>query len=207
MNTSGIYRGLALVLATLALNACSLVSRQEPLQPVMLRSYQSAAPICKNRLPAQIMVSVPHAPAALHTDRIAILAGGRLIDYVQGYKWEDAAPAVIQRQIVDLLNASGCLGGVGTGAMALRADYRLEVDIKELFLVYDQGKNGPLARVDLLLRLVDIKSGNLLGQYKARAEKAADADVYAAMEEAIHAAGLDALNWLRAVASGKRNAS
>lgn len=208
MNKYGIYRGMGLFLAALVLGGCSLVNRQEPLQPVMLKSYQSAAPICKSRLAAQIMVSMPQAPAALYTDRIAILTDGRLIHYAQDYKWEDAAPAVIQRQLVDLLNTSGCFTGAGTGSMALRADYRLEVDIKELFLVYDQGKNGPLARVGLLLRLVDIKSGNLVGQYKAGAEKSAGKDdVYTAMESAIHAAGLDSLNWLRAVASGKAGAN
>lgn len=199
MKRSSKFCTLALAAAMFILGGCSLVSRQEPLKPVLLKSYQGEA-ICRSAAPVQILVPMPHTSSGLSTDRIAILADGRLIEYARDYKWDDSNAAIIQRQLVDLLNSSGCFAGAGTGGMALRADYRLELDVKKLYFV---SGSKPGAQVELLLRLVEVRSGNLVGQYSAAALQEVKDDSYAAMEDAIHAAMLDALIWLRANATAR----
>lgn len=193
---------IALALCLLAaafLAGCSILSAPEPLQIVVLNRYKAAAPLCEKPLPVQILLSSPYASAGLSTDRIAILMDDRQVTYLEGYKWDDANPNLVQRALMDAINDSGCFKGAGTGSMALRADYRLEVDVKLMHFVDVNGQKQPAAEVSLLLRLIEVNSGSMLGQHNAYAhERAANGDLFKSMESAMHSAVQSSVDWLRA---------
>lgn len=199
LKAKNIFRALALCLLAAALPAgCSVISPPAPLKIIALSPYKAEAPACSSPLPVQLVIPAPYGSAGLNTDRIAILLKGREIHYFEGYKWEDSNTGLVQRMLIDALNDSGCFQGAGTGSMALRADYRLEVDVKLMHFVYTEGQRPPPAEVSLLLRLVDVSTGNMLGQHNAHVrEGASEGDVFMSMEKALHAAVQSSLEWLR----------
>lgn len=195
------------VTAAFALSGCgSLLSRPDPLQIIVLQTYSAQVPQCSRSLPAQIIVPAPHGSAGLNTDRIAILLKGREVNYMSGHRWEDSPSSLIQRQMVDAANESGCFQGAGTGSMALNAAYRLEIDIKRMHYVYTDRHKAPVAEVRLLLSLIDVRNGLLLGQFEAFAARQAETrELFVAMEEAVHSAIGQSMDWLpKAVEEYKR---
>lgn len=191
-----IFKVLPLCLLAAAMIAgCSIISAPKPLQIVMLRCYQPDE-LCAAPLPVQIVVPAPHASAGLNTDRIAILLNNRQVNYIEGYKWENSNTTIVQRQLVDAINASKCFTGAGTGSMTLRADYRLELDIKLMHFTSDKD-NKRLAEVNMLLRLVAANSGIIVSQYDARAVEPCGEDIFEGMEKALHATIGDSLAWMR----------
>lgn len=203
-----ILHGLLFCLLAALPAGCSIISPPEPLQIVVLDEYRPAAPICREALPVQILVPQPYPSAGLNTDRIGILIDGREVNYLAGYKWDVTNAQIIQRALVDTLNDSGCFRGAGTGGMALRADYRLEADIKLMHFVYAEGRQQPTAEVNLLLRLVDIESGLMIGQHNALGrDRTASGNIFQSMQSAAHSALQSSLDWtlesLRAYRAGK----
>ena len=198
-----IFKAMPLLLFASALLAgCSIISTPPPLQIVVLHSYQAEA-ACPDPLDVQIVIPVPHASAGLNTDRIAILLDNRQVNYLEGYRWENSNVSIVQRQLVDAINSSNCFTGAGTGSMSLRADYRLELDVKLMHFT-NTADNKRQAEVDMLLRLVEVKSGRLLGQYDARARELCGHDLFGGMEKALHLALRDSLGWLRETVSANQ---
>lgn len=195
------HKLLLVILCALAafLPGCgSLLSRPEPPQLVVLSSGPPSSGLCSRAAPVQIVIPTPHAGAGLNTERIAILSDKREVHYVAGYKWEDNNASLMQRRLVDVLNASGCFAGAGSAGMTLRADYRLEIDLKRMHFVYAEDQKKPSADVNMLLRLIEVKSGRLLGEHTARAlRRSTEDDVFKAMESAVDSAAQNALEWLR----------
>lgn len=182
-----------------ALTGCgNLLSRPTPPQLLILNSSPPSAGLCSRAAPVQIMIPTPYAGAGLNTDRIAILKDNREVHYAAGNKWEDSNANLIQRRLVDTLNASGCFAGAGTAAMTLRADYRLEIDLKRMHFVYGEDQKNPSANVSMVLRLIKVQSGQLLSEHSAHAqERSSDGDIFKAMERAVDNATQNALDWLR----------
>lgn len=203
MRKMNIFKNISLGLLVLAmLTGCSIISAPQPLQIVMLRSYQ-AEPACTAPLPVQIVVPAPHASAGLNTDRIAVILDDRQVSYIEGYRWENTNTTIVQRQLVDAINSSKCFTGAGTGSMSLRADYRLELDVK--LMHFTTGKDGKRqAEVNILLRLIAVNSGTLIGQYEARAQEPCAGDIYAGMEKALHSSLQGSLVWLRQTVAADR---
>lgn len=186
------------LLAAALLSGCSLITPPDPLQIVVLNGYKPAAPLCQTPLPIQIMVPAPYASAGLNTDRIAVLVDDRKVHYLADYRWDAGNVTLVQRALVDAMNDSGCFRGAGTGSMALRAEYRLETDVKFMHFIHPDGQNQPSAQVSLLLRLIDVNSGLMIGQYNAYArERAANGDIFKSMENALQSAVQNSLYWLR----------
>lgn len=185
------------LLCSLLLPGCSIVSPPAPLQIIVLNSQGPEAPECNRRLPVQIVVPAPNASAGLGTDRIAILLNGREVNYLSGFKWEDSAAHMVQRQFVDALNSSECYTGAGTGSMALNASYRLELDLKRIHFVYVDDQKQPSAEVRILARLIDVRSGVMLGEFTAYTrQRGAQGELFASMEQAVRTAISQTTEWL-----------
>lgn len=194
LRTALLAAGLSSVLV---LPGCNIVSPPPPLQIVVLDSTGPDAPECKRRLPVQIVVPAPSTAAGLETDRIAILLNGREVNYLSGYRWEDTTAHMLQRQFVDTLNGSNCYTGAGSGNMALNASYRLELDIKRMHFVYADDQQRPSAEVRIVARLVDVRSGVMLGQFTASSQQHGRQDeLFASMEQAVRSAIRQTAAWL-----------
>jgi ABC-type uncharacterized transport system auxiliary subunit len=104
----------------------------------------------------------PKMPDDLNTDHIAVLLRGMEVRQLAGAKWTEALPALLQRAMVEALEASGRFAAVGDEESGLRARLRLGVTVKRFYLRTDE-HGGHTADIALSLRLVDDVGGRSLG--------------------------------------------
>lgn len=192
------YSGLTLCcLAILFLSGCGgLISRPAPLQIVILSSQMPSTQRCTQPLPVQIVVPAPEVTAGLNTERIAILISNRQVSYLSGYRWDESNAHIIQRQTIDTLNNSGCFAGAGAGSLGLRAEYRLEVEVRRMHYVYIKDETKPEAEIQLILRLIDVNKGALVGQHNVFAQVSAKDNIFDAMESAVSISMQESLDWI-----------
>ncbi len=113
--------------------------------------------------PLQLVVAQPTAGNDLAGERIAGLMHGYEVRYLDSAKWSAAVPDMVQRLLVDSLESTGGLAGVGTDDWGLDPQIRLNCDIKRFYLRYGEPGIAPTAEVSLRLRLTDLRSGKALG--------------------------------------------
>src|SRR3546814_6381052 len=75
----------------------------------------------------QLAIDQPTSPAALATSRIAVARGPHTIDYYADAQWNDDAPQMVQRLMIESFENSQRKVGVGRQAVSLRTDFVLRV--------------------------------------------------------------------------------
>lgn len=191
---------LALVIAALAaLPACSVLDQPDPMPLVTLRTPVPQLALCEEPMPAQIVVGMPDAGHGLRTDRIALLFDEREIKYLAGYKWDMPAPAMLQRQFIRYLNATGCFSGVGAEASGISTRYRLQSDVQRLHFLYAGADKIPTAEIALRLTLLNADEGRVIGSKDIRFVEKAEGDdldsLLNAMDNVAYRAMLDTARW------------
>ena len=189
----------ALLLVVLLAAGCSIVSQADPLAIFTLRTPVPDLALCETAMPEQLIVTLPEAGNGLKTDRIALLFDQREIKYLAGTRWDAATPALIQRQLVRYIEATGCFRGVGAEGAGLASRYRLQSDLQRLHLCYSGEDAVPVAQITLRLTLLDLDSGAVIGSKTVHfEEKAAGSEVprlMDSMDNVTYRAMLDAARW------------
>jgi len=126
-----------------------------PLDTFDLTAYRAEAP-GPRRGRTQILVAEPSALKALDGENIVIRTSPGAIEYLGGAQWADRLPRIVQARLVESLQATGRLGGVGKPGEGLAIDYQVIAEIRA-FEVRVGG--GGRAEVELYVKLLNDRNG------------------------------------------------
>lgn len=161
LTTAGLT--LTFLLALAALPGCTRVFDPGPapahlvLAPAMPPAASGGA-----RLPLQLAVALPETGRVLDTDRIALVVGGREVRYYAGVKWASPVPRMVQRLLVEAFERDGRLAGAAEESAGIYPDYRLMSDLRRFDVsVPGSGDAAPVVKVELALRLVELRTGRI----------------------------------------------
>lgn len=116
---------------------------------------------------AQVLVPRPRALKALDTEHIAVVDRGPVYSYFPKAAWADALPSVVQTKIVQTLENTGRLRGVGFPGDGLLIDYQLQTELRSFELRLDGANRGV---VEIAAKLVNDRSGRAVANRVFRAE-------------------------------------
>lgn len=154
----------------------------------------------RRRRAVQVLVPRPRALKALDTDLIAAVEQGQLISYFPQSAWSDALPNVVQAKIVEALQNTGSLRGVGMPGDGLLIDYQLQTDIRS-FAFYTEGSDRGV--VEISARLVNDRNGRTVSTKVFRSEILAGGQTVGQAVEALNAASSQVLGEMTAWAISK----
>lgn len=167
---------LALVLfcltAPVALGGCALLETPPP--PLAQVLLDPAPPVSSRaggtetgteagtRTTLQLTVAEPAADSVASSDRISAVFNGFEVRYLADARWSAPVPRLLQRLFIDSLETAGYFAGVSDGGSGMRSDIRLNTDIRRFGLRYRDARE-PVVEASFSFRLLDVKSGRILG--------------------------------------------
>jgi len=119
---------------------------------------------------AQILVPAPRALKALDTQNIAVVDAGPVYTYFPDAAWADALPNVVQQKIVETLQNTNLLRGVGMPGDGLLIDYQLQTELRAFELNVDGQDRGV---VEIAAKLVNDRNGRAVSNRVFKAVTAA----------------------------------
>ncbi|MDL2272369.1 ABC-type transport auxiliary lipoprotein family protein [Desulfovibrio sp. OttesenSCG-928-I05] len=159
------------------LGGCALLETPPPplAQVLLVPTPPAAAPEAGARMPLQLTVVEPAADSVASSDRISAVFNGFEVRYLADARWSAPVPKLLQRLFIESLEAGGRFAGVGDGGSGMRSDIRLNTDIKRFGLRYRDART-PVVEASLTFRLLDVKTGRILGTLGIAEEEAAGED-------------------------------
>lgn len=106
----------------------------------------------------QVLVAEPGALKALDGESVVVRPSPASVEFLKGAQWADRLPRVVQARLVEALQATGRLGGVGKPGEGLAIDYQVIAEIRA-FDVRVSG--GQKANVELFVRLLNDRTGEV----------------------------------------------
>lgn len=140
-------------------------------------------------------VLLPVAAAGLSGDGIAVLRPGERLDYYSGGRWAAAAPALLQRLVIETVRRGGRFGLVEPDTGPFDAGYFLSLELTHFEADYAGGE-VPTVRVELVCTLGRRADRNQLESFTASSAVQADADRMQSVVSAFERATNDALTQL-----------
>ncbi len=116
---------------------------------------------------AQVLVPRPRALKALDTDNIAVVDRGPVYSYFPNAAWADTLPSVVQTKLVQTLQNTNRLRGVGFPGDGLLIDYQLQTELRAFELRVDGSNRGV---VEIAAKLVNDRNGRTISNRVFRAE-------------------------------------
>ena len=141
-----------------ALSGCAVLDPGPPMAQVILPVRLQVAEI-SDRIPIQLIVSLPVADGATGSDRIMALMNGFEVRALDTAKWVSPAPLMVQRLLIDSLEATRRIEAVGLEESGMDAKVRLAADLRRFFLRYDSPDAPPTAEIVLIFSLSDLTTG------------------------------------------------
>lgn len=165
MKKTAIIVRIAVVCASvLVLSGCAgLLDPGPPMSQVILPVRIDIAEK-SDRMPVQVLVAHPVADAATGTDRIMALMNGYEVRALDTAKWVAPVPWLVQRLLIDSLEASRRLQAVGWEESSLDAKIRLTTDIRRFYLRYDAPDRNPVVDINLVFSLVDMDTMKIISR-------------------------------------------
>ncbi|MDR2668546.1 MAG: ABC-type transport auxiliary lipoprotein family protein [Desulfovibrio sp.] len=109
----------------------------------------------------QLVVAAPTSGNIPAGDGITVIFRNREIRMLAAARWTSEVPLLIQRSLVDALEATGGLRGVGDDTTGLQADVRLLTDIREFGLRWGDDDSPPVGAFAAVFRLLDLRNGRI----------------------------------------------
>jgi cholesterol transport system auxiliary component len=134
--------------------ACGIIPTPQPAPQLYTLSPKSTFKSSLDAVDWQLGVELPSAPAGLSLARIAVTRKPLTLEYFAGAQWVDDAPAMVQRLLIESFENSNRIVGVGRLAVALRADYVLQPELREFQAEYRDGQKVPRVRVRINAKLI-----------------------------------------------------
>ena len=162
---------IPLAILVLLLSAgCTVLDPGPAATNVLLPVTVSVAPQ-SNRMPIQLRVTRPVADGATETDRIMALMNGHEVRALDSARWVNPVPALVQRHLVDALEASRRFTSVNWEGSGVEDKYRLSTDIRRFFLRYDSSGGPPVADVAMVFSLIRSETGTVVARTYAHVEE------------------------------------
>ena len=166
------------VLAGCLLQGCtsSLLESQVP-APEVYRLGQVSAPADPARSSAAsspasslgLTVARPRASRALDTDRIAVVPEPRRFDYYADVRWAEAAPQMLQQNLVAAMEASARFAGVFAAPARVPSELMLDVEVRHFEAVTPSPGATPEVWVQLQSSLVDMRRAARVASFVSEA--------------------------------------
>ncbi|MBV9825954.1 MAG: membrane integrity-associated transporter subunit PqiC [Alphaproteobacteria bacterium] len=144
----------------------------------------------------QVLISPPATSATLDSTRIALSRAPGGVDFFDGAQWDDRAPFLVQRAMIQAFEKSGALAAVGPDSGDLRADFVLDSELRDFEAVYDSPEGAPRAVVRLVVKLVKMPDRRIVATTTIAGEAQASANKIPATVQAFNAAMGTALQQL-----------
>jgi len=156
----------------------------------------------------QLGVSLPDAAQSLDTARIALELTSETMDYYANSAWQDRAPVIVQRALLEGFEKSGKIKAVARDTEGMRADYLLQSDLRSFEARYDVPDTAPTIVVDISVKLLKPQGREIVATLHARHTAQASTNsvpaVVAAFDEALGQAVEEIAAWaLKAPPPGK----
>jgi cholesterol transport system auxiliary component len=116
---------------------------------------EAGAPPANRASGLALTVARPRASTALETDRIAVVPEPSRFDYYSEVRWAEAAPQMLQQNLVAALEASGRYAGVFAAPARAPAELLLDVELRHFEAVAASADATPAAFVQVQANLVD----------------------------------------------------
>jgi len=189
----------AFLLAGLALPGCAMLPGGGP---APLDTYDLSTSRIEAEGPrrgrTQVLVAEPGALKVLDGENVVVRPSPGSVEFLKGAQWADRLPRVVQARLVEALQATGRLGGVGKPGEGLAIDYQIVTEIRAFEVRLD---GAPRAEVTLYVKLLNDRNGVVRAArgFTATAplsSAAAGNDAYiAALDRAFAQATRDLVSW------------
>jgi cholesterol transport system auxiliary component len=183
--------------AVLALAGCSLLSGPPP--KLYRVTPQSNFPADLPRLPIQLQVELPSAPAGVDSQRIALTRSPVTIDYFADSEWTDRVPALIQTVLAESFENSQSVIAIDRESAGLRADYVLSSEFRHFEAVYDAADKPPTIWATANVRLIKLSGHDIVAQGSFEHRQLAAANgmipIVEAFDQALGAVMQDIVVW------------
>jgi cholesterol transport system auxiliary component len=188
----------ACVLALLVLPGCAALPGGGP---APLDTYDLSAAVVESPGPrrgrTQVLVAEPSALKALDSENIVIRPTAASIEYLGGAQWADRLPRIVQARLVESLQSTGRLGGVGRPGEGLAIDYQVVTEVRAFEIRVD---GGARAHVELFVKLLNDRNGVVRASRTFTAASpvagTANGDYVAALDRAFDEASADIVRWV-----------
>lgn len=104
----------------------------------------------------QVLVAEPGALKALDGENVVVRPSAASVEFLKGAQWADRLPRVVQARLVEALQATGSLGGVGKPGEGLAIDYQVVTEVRAFEVRLD---GAPRAEVALYVKLLNDRNG------------------------------------------------
>ena len=104
----------------------------------------------------QVLVAEPGALKALDGENVVVRPSAASVEFLKGAQWADRLPRVVQARLVEALQATGSLGGVGKPGEGLAIDYQVVTEVRAFEVRMD---GAPRAEVALYVKLLNDRDG------------------------------------------------
>jgi cholesterol transport system auxiliary component len=181
---------LFLLVPAFCLAGCGSLLNSGPAPTRLLLKPALPPPTSGRPVNKQLVVAAPTSGNIPSGDGISVVFRDREIRMLAAARWTAEAPLLIQRSLVDALEATGGLRGVGDDTEGLQADVRLLTDIREFGLRWGEDDDTPPVGVfAAVFRLLDLGNGHIYSSLHVEATAQAsgknNGDLAAACETAL----------------------
>lgn len=146
-----------------------------------------------------LAVSMPNAPAYLDTTRIALSRSSTTTDYFAGSDWTDRVPVLVQDLMVKTFEKSGKVKTVFRDSGMFKADYGLQVEIRNFEAQYAGSSGAPKVDVSFELRLIKQPERDIVASHTVDKSVQAGANnldsIVGAFNEALGGALAETVDW------------
>ena len=177
-----LVRRLFCLAVAVLVGGCALMDVPPPLTQVLLEPTLPAASSGTVEISTdtslskvQLAVNEPSADGVASSERINAVFNGYELRYLAGVRWAAPVSKMLQGLFVDTLQGTHAFGGVGYGGNGMRADIRLNTDVRRFGLRY-QEKGTPVVEAALRFRLIEAQTGRILGTLMIDEEEAVGED-------------------------------
>ena len=191
---------LAIVAASLALGACSLLggAGERERAAIFSPDPRVAADPAWPRVDWQLSINPPSAARTVDTFRIAVRPSPGELQVYSGASWARSPTDMVEEVVLRTLEDSGHIAGVSRRGSGVAPDYRLLLDLRRFEADY-AGSATPAATIELHAKLLYARSqGIVASRTFTVAEPATGTDVTtvaATFTSALETLGRDVAGW------------
>lgn len=162
----------ALVAASLALTACSILPKADPLAVYRL------PPLASGNFPQSgtpyrsLRIATPAANRSIDSERILVLPEGDVIKSYAGVRWSDPAPQLLRDRLLDAFQADGRFPRLSADNTNIAAEVELDGTLTAFQTEYRKGVPSVMIVYDA--RLIDTSSRQQLAARRFAAVEAVD---------------------------------
>lgn len=194
-----ITRPLVLIAMVVGLTSCgSILPKPTPLEILQPQVHVAPDPGWP-KADWQLSISRPSTNDMLDSPRLAVNPTPGRIEVYQGVAWDDTVPEVVQQAAIAAFEDAGKLRAVGTHTAGTRADFGLQLALRDYQAVYRTPAGPPDVVLTVSARLVDLARARVVASQVFRQNTpAASTEVHAvaqAFDTALGSVLHDVVGW------------